>query len=166
MRILWLKTELLHPVDKDGRIRTYQMLRHLSRRHEVTYLTLANPQDSDEEARQAGEYCARLIRIPWFETRKFSVRFYRELMTNLSSSLPYAIEKYRSRQMREEIGRELRSNRHDLVVCDFLAPSINLPHVVAQPTLLCQHNIESSIWKRHFQQQSGIKRAFFYSQWK
>ena len=29
MRILWLKTELLHPVDKGGRIRTYQMLKAL-----------------------------------------------------------------------------------------------------------------------------------------
>jgi polysaccharide biosynthesis protein PslH len=29
MRILWLKSELLHPVDKGGRIRTYQMLREL-----------------------------------------------------------------------------------------------------------------------------------------
>ena len=27
MRILWLKTELLHPVDKGGKIRTFQMLK-------------------------------------------------------------------------------------------------------------------------------------------
>ncbi|MDZ7631444.1 MAG: hypothetical protein U5K74_08870 [Gemmatimonadaceae bacterium] len=40
MHILWIKTELLHPVDKGGRIRTYQMLRALARQHEVTYLTL------------------------------------------------------------------------------------------------------------------------------
>ena len=40
MHILWIKTELLHPVDKGGRIRTYQMLRSLSRRHHVTYLCL------------------------------------------------------------------------------------------------------------------------------
>ena len=45
MRILWLKTELLHPVDKGGKIRTYQMLKHINRLHDVTYLTLANQQD-------------------------------------------------------------------------------------------------------------------------
>ena len=27
MRILWIKTELLHPIDKGGKIRTFQMLR-------------------------------------------------------------------------------------------------------------------------------------------
>jgi len=40
VHILWLKTELLHPVDKGGRIRTYNMLRALRREHRVTYLTL------------------------------------------------------------------------------------------------------------------------------
>ena len=35
MRILWLKTELLHPVDKGGRIRTYAMLRELRKRHHL-----------------------------------------------------------------------------------------------------------------------------------
>jgi len=29
VRILWLKTELLHPVDKGGKIRTYNMLKEL-----------------------------------------------------------------------------------------------------------------------------------------
>ena len=40
MNILWLKTELLHPVDKGGKIRTYGMLKELRRDHRITYLTL------------------------------------------------------------------------------------------------------------------------------
>jgi len=40
MRILWLKTELLHPIDKGGKIRTYAMMRELKRSHHITYLTL------------------------------------------------------------------------------------------------------------------------------
>ena len=40
MHILWIKTELLHPVDKGGKIRTYQMLRALAKDHQVTYLCL------------------------------------------------------------------------------------------------------------------------------
>ena len=39
MNILWLKTELLHPLDKDGRMRTYHILRELNREHRITYLT-------------------------------------------------------------------------------------------------------------------------------
>ena len=40
MKILWLKTELLHPVDKGGKIRTYHLLKQLKVNHQITYLTL------------------------------------------------------------------------------------------------------------------------------
>jgi len=33
MNILWVKTELLHPLDKGGKIRTFHMLRELKRVH-------------------------------------------------------------------------------------------------------------------------------------
>ena len=40
MHLLWLKTDLLHPIDKGGKIRTYYMLRELKKLHHVTYLAL------------------------------------------------------------------------------------------------------------------------------
>src|SRR5256885_817593 len=36
MRILWLKSDLLLPLDKGGRLRTGHLLRHLARRHAET----------------------------------------------------------------------------------------------------------------------------------
>ena len=127
MRILWLKTELLHPVDKGGKIRTYQMLRHIRSEHDVTYLTLVHADDSPEAFDDSSEYCQRLISIPFFTPEKFSARFYLDLLLSLGSNLPYAIRKYRSSAMRIAIERELRDGDYDVVVCDFLAPSINVP---------------------------------------
>jgi len=166
MRFLWLKSELLHPLDKGGKIRTYQMLKHLRAEHEVTYLSLAAPALSGREKQQAEEYCHRLVPIPYLECNKSSARFYTQIVANLGSPLPYAIEKYRSRQMRREIERELRSSSYDVVVCDFLVPSINLPHTGNTPALLFQHNVESVIWRRHFEnQRSTVRRAYFYTQY-
>ena len=51
LRLLWLKTNLLHPVDTGGKIRTYFMLRELKQRHHVTYLGL------DDAVERAAEYC-------------------------------------------------------------------------------------------------------------
>ena len=53
MHILWIKTELLHPVDKGGRIRTYQMLRALRQQHQVTYLTLDDGSAAPDAAEKA-----------------------------------------------------------------------------------------------------------------
>ena len=43
MRILWLKSDLLLPLDKGGKLRTWHLMRHLARRHEITYLAFAEP---------------------------------------------------------------------------------------------------------------------------
>ena len=43
MRILWLKSDLLLPLDKGGKLRTWHLMRHLARRHRITYLSFADP---------------------------------------------------------------------------------------------------------------------------
>ena len=166
MRILWLKSELLHPVDKGGKIRTYQMLKQINRVHDVTYLTFLDPKDSPESTQRAAEYCQRLALIPRSETQKNGVHFYSDLALNLGSKLPYAIQKYRSTEMRQAVERELSERNHDVVVCDFLVPSINLARDRRCPAVLFQHNVESMIWRRHYEVQTNkIKKAFFRSQW-
>ncbi len=167
MRILWLKSELLHPLDKGGRIRTYQMLKHLRRQHDVTYLSFVRPDDPPEAFEKANEYCHRLVTVLLRETRKFGARFYYDLILSLASPLPYAILKYGLMEMRNAIERELCERDYDVVVCDFLATSINLPPRLGCAAVLFQHNVESMIWKRHFETQNrGLKRAFLKGQWR
>jgi hypothetical protein len=64
MRVLWLKTELLHPLDKGGKIRTYHMLRGLRGHAHVTYLTLADGSASLDASGRAREYCDELLTVP------------------------------------------------------------------------------------------------------
>src|ERR1044071_7567012 len=167
MKILWLKTELLHPVDKGGKIRTYQMLKQLRREHFVTYLTLCDPDDAPESFERAGEYCHRLITLPHRASQKFSAGFYYELGINLGSPLPYAIQRYRSAAMQAAIEEEVRRSAYDVVVCAFLTPSVNLPERLSVPTVLFQHNVEAVIWERHYQNEANkLKKAYFFNQWR
>ena len=167
MRILWLKTELLHPVDKGGKIRTYQMLKELKRDHSITYLTLDDG-TADKDARElAAEYCHELVCVTHHQRRKFTPRFYAELGLNLISNLPYAIAKYESAQMRRRITELTKENSYDVAICDFLTPAVNLPRNLPCPTILFQHNVEAMIWKRHAEVQSNpLKRTYLYGQWR
>jgi hypothetical protein len=72
LRILWLKTELLHPVDKGGKIRTYHMLKALRREHHVTYLTLDDGSAAVDAPALAAEYAHELVRVPHRVRAKFS----------------------------------------------------------------------------------------------
>jgi len=165
MRLLWLKTNLLHPVDTGGKIRTYFMLRELKQRHHVTYLALDDGTAAPDAVERAAEYCDELIRVPHRTSSKFSLRFFAELAKNVGSPLPYAVEKYRSSEFGRIIARE--QERADVVVCDFLFPSVNVLQPLSRPALLFQHNVEALIWRRHAEtQRNPLARLLFQNQWR
>jgi len=170
LRILWLKTGPLHPLDTGGKIRTYHMLRELKHGNRITFLALWPGHASQASRSAASEYSHEQIWIPWAETPKDSPQFHLDLVKNLfSSRLPYVIEKYESALMASAIAELDLLRKHDLIVCDFLTPSVNLfqdDRRVCTPTLLFQHNVESRIWQRTFANARVLKRAYFWSQWR
>ncbi|MBA4150062.1 MAG: glycosyltransferase [Verrucomicrobia bacterium] len=169
LRILWLKTGPLHPLDTGGKIRTYNMLRQLKSRNEVHYLALS-PEGTDQKIlKLAGDYSQKQFWIPWKETSKRSPKFFLELAMNLFSRLPYVIVKYQSGKMADRIAELDRFGNYDLIICDFLTPSINLFQngKTKTPVLLFQHNVESVIWKRLFEKASNpLKKTYFRNQWR
>ena len=167
MHLLWVKTELLHPIDKGGRIRTYNMLKALKRRHRVTYLTLDTGAGGTEAAELAQEYCHDLIRVPFDEAKRGSARFWKELLGNLVSPLPYAVAKYRSWRMVGEVAMAVKERSIDVLVCDFLFPSQNIVDGLPCRTVLFQHNVEAAIWQRHAAVKTNpVSRAYFSEQWR
>ncbi|MEP6925909.1 MAG: glycosyltransferase [Pyrinomonadaceae bacterium] len=167
MRILWLKTELLHPIDKGGKIRTYQMLKKLKKEHHITYLTLDDGSAEADAIKKSSEYAHEIITIPYQNSLKFSTGFYFELAINLFSKLPYSLQKYVSAEMEENIKKIATPDNFDIVVCDFLTPTVNLPANLNLATLLFQHNVEARIWRRHYEiAKSAPKKAFMKMQWR
>ena len=170
LRILWLKTGPLHPVDTGGKIRTFNMLRELRKKNPLTYLSLW-PAGTPESARpSAAEYSDAQTWIPWRERPKGSPGFFAELAVNFFlTRLPYALHKYRSGAWAEAMAEADASGKFDLIVCDFLTPGVALfagGRRPRTPVLLFQHNVESLIWKRHFDTAAGaVKRAYLRDQW-
>lgn len=167
MRILWLKTELLHPVDRGGRIRTYQTLRGLARDHHVTYLTLDDGTAAPDALDRASQYAAEVVQVPFRTATKGSSRFFGELGLTLGSRLPYALWKYRSAAFERALAGLVAKRPFDVVVCDFLAPAVNIPGRLPVPTILYQHNVEAEIWRRHAEvARWPWTKAYFRLQWR
>src|SRR5437773_10659750 len=97
MRILWLKSDLLLPLDKGGKLRTWHLLRHLARHHEITYLAFASPDQSPADVEGMREVAARVETVRRSDPPKRSLRFYLDAAVHLVDPLPYAVAKYRSR---------------------------------------------------------------------
>jgi glycosyltransferase involved in cell wall biosynthesis len=61
----------------------------------------------------------------------------------------------------------VRRRKVDVMVCDFLAPSVNVPNACSCPTVLFQHNVEATILARHAQvAQNPVTKAYLKSQWR
>src|SRR5687768_18373255 len=143
------------------------MLRALKQQHRITYVTLDNGEAAPEAESLATEYCHDLIRVPFREAPRGSPRFWMELLANVVSPLPYAVAKYHSPRMRTEIVDAVRQRGIDVVVCDFLFPSQNVPDGLPCRTVLFQHNVEAAIWKRHAAVRANpLSRAYFREQWR
>src|SRR6185436_20344372 len=108
MNILWLKSDLLLPLDKGGKLRTWHLMRHLAQSHDITYLSFAEQEPSLEDGRGATrgyiegmrEVARRVVTVPRCDPPKGSLGFYADAAMHLVDPLPYAVAKYRSTTFR------------------------------------------------------------------
>ncbi len=165
MRILWLKSDLLLPLDKGGKLRTWHLMRHLAQRHEITYLAFTEPGQPAADVDGMHAVAARVETVTRSEPAKGTFRFYADAAMHLADPLPYAVAKYRSGEFKRRLNALLASQRFDLIVCDFLFPAVNLPKRLPCPAVLFTHNVESEIWRRHAENKTGIQKALYGAQY-
>jgi sugar transferase (PEP-CTERM/EpsH1 system associated) len=149
VKILWLNAGLLLPLDKGGKLRTWHLMRHLAVRHDITYLSFADPGAAREHRDGMREVCRRLETVPRAEPAKGTLRFYADAARYLVDPVPYAVAKYRSPAYAARLRELLHAGAYDAIVCDFLPPAVNLPDRLPCPAILFTHNVEAEIWRRH-----------------
>lgn len=159
MKILWLKTDFLHPTTRGGQIRTLELLRRLRRRHEIHYLAYEDGANR-EALERAIEYCAYAYAVPHRAPEAGSLRYLAQLAGGLLQSEPVAITRWRSERMRRRADGLIRQERFDTIVCDFLVSAGNLSDLA--DAVLFQHNVEAVIWRRHAEHaESRLRRWYF-----
>ena len=124
MKLLWVKTDFLHPTTRGGQIRTLEMLRRLHARHEVHYIAFDDP-EHPEGLQRAGEYSTRAYPVHHHVASKRSPRFLLDLLRGVVSPLPVAVGRYRSDEMLQLISSLRQKENFDSVISDFLAPAPN-----------------------------------------
>jgi polysaccharide biosynthesis protein PslH len=159
MKILWVKSDFLHPTTKGGHIRTLETLKRLHRRHEIHYVALDLAEQAGGVAR-CGEYCTKSYPIPHSAPVRGSLQFGMQLAGNLFSELPLAVSRYRSDGMRRQIETLVAREKFDSIVCDFLFPAPNMPDLGA--AILFQHNVEALIWKRQLDTAASAAHQFYF----
>ena len=162
MRILWVKAGKLLPVDTGGKIRSYNILRHLARAYAVTFLSYyGGSRDLEYEAAIGRElpaaetvYTAALDSTAFAQSLDYARLVFR--------TAPFAVSKFTHPEVKRRVGTWIADKKFDVAVCDFLSASLNFPDKLATPTVLFQHNVETALWQRLAAKESNLaKRAAY-----
>ncbi|HUR33061.1 MAG TPA: glycosyltransferase [Vicinamibacterales bacterium] len=162
MRILWLKSDLLLPLDKGGKLRTWHLMRQLAKHHAITFLSYADPDQPSDDIEGMGEVASEVVTIPRRDPAKGTMAFYLDAARHLVSRRPYAVAKYESAEYRQALREALSRTAFDLIVCDFLPPAVNMPAQLPCPVVLFTHNVEAEIWRRHASTASSWPKRLLY----
>ena len=148
MRILWVKAGKLLPVDTGGKIRSYNILRHLAHSHQVTLLSYyggkedpAYETEIQRELPGAQTMCTRALDgNALAQTADYFRRVFQ--------AAPFAVSKFTHPEVRRVVAAGLDRKQFDVAVCDFLSASLNFPVGLNVPVVLFQHNVETALWRR------------------
>lgn len=148
MKILWVKPGKLLPLDTGGKLRTYNILRHLSAGHELTYLSYYGGLRDQTYEREIVAHLPGTIALHTGAPDSTPLERYLDYAWRFFWSAPYAVSKFTDPQVRKLLAPWIAQRRFDVAVCDFLSSALNFPDQLDTPTALFQHNVETILWRR------------------
>jgi len=148
MKILWVKPGKLLPLDTGGKLRTYNILRHLAATHDLTYLSYYGGQRDQAYEREVLTHLPGAVSVYTAAPEATGSARYFDYLRHLPNRAPYSISKFAARQVQKILREWIPQHKFDVAVCDFLASTLNFPDKLVTPTALFQHNVETILWKR------------------
>ena len=109
MKILFLCHRIPYPPDKGDKIRSFNELVYLSKKHEIHLATILDRESDNEYINTLGKYCKRV----------FAVRFNRKirLLKSIISGKPFSVSNFYCRDLQEFVDDALETNNIDAVIC-------------------------------------------------
>ncbi|MGH9518210.1 MAG: glycosyltransferase family 4 protein [Terriglobales bacterium] len=174
LKVLVLDEALPYPPDSGKRLRTWNLLRHLAPRHQITLLAHGEHDSARElAARRALEAAGLRVRTVAPLPDRRGLALYAALLRNCASPWPYSVAKHHTPRYTQAVREELRDHNYDLVQVEWTPYSSHLLRsrvlrsrgpIAPPPTLIASHNIEAQIWERRAQLAHGAARLYFRAQ--
>ena len=166
MKILWVKAGGLVPPDTGGKIRSYNILRELARQHSVTFFSFYATHDNDLHPDLKNIFDG-VVCMPLSLPAPKSLAEMFDYGVRLLSPQPYNITKYCRPDVRRRLHALLQQETYDVILCDFMAAAGVIPWDHPTPKVLFTHNVEATIWRRHYEVATNlIWKAISWQEWR
>src|SRR5215510_7652679 len=143
MKVLWVKPGKLLPLDTGRKLRTYNILRHLAKSHELTYLSYYGGRRDEVYEREILTHLPGTVSVYTAVRDSTPVERYLDYASRIRWRAPYSVTKFTAPQVQKLLHDWIPQRRFEVAVCDFLASTLNFPEILTTPTALFQHNVET-----------------------
>lgn len=151
MKILMLTPYLPFPPSSGGQIRSYNLIKQLSKKHEITLFCYIRSRREEEFVPELEKYCKKVRvfvrRKAWHPLNILLAGF---------TQYPFLVCIYLSRVFHKAVSAELSQNHYDLIHAETFYVMTNIPKTNI-PTLLVEQTIEYLVYKHYVE---GIKNFF------
>lgn len=136
MKILMLTPYLPFPLLSGGQIRTYNLLKKLAQKYEVTLFALIKEESERQYIPELEKYCAK-VRVFKRSQRPFTLR---NILHTAFSSFPFLVIRNHVPQTIWAVEKELREEKYDLIHAEtfYMMPNIpktNIPIILVEQTI-------------------------------
>lgn len=137
MKILMLTPYLPYPLLSGGQIRTYNLLKKLAKKHEVTLFALIKNHKEMKHISELEKYCHK-VRVFKRTSKPFTLR---NIFQTAFSSYPFLVIRNHVPAVIDAVKNELSSGEYDLIHAEtfYMMPHIPKTQV---PTILVEQTIE------------------------
>jgi glycosyltransferase involved in cell wall biosynthesis len=136
MKVLMLTPYLPYPLVSGGQIRTYNLLKHLSKHHDITLFSLIKDEAEREHLSELQKYCKK---ITLFKRTK-NPFVPRNILLAGFSTYPFVVTRNLPLGMKQAVQNELKHGKYDLIHAETFymmpnIPSTNIPIILAEQTI-------------------------------
>lgn len=165
MKILALTTKSPFPLYEGRALRTYNLIKQISKNHEIYLFTFVQTPEEMSGIEHMRTICAHVEAEPlYLGAGKW--RILPDLVRELFGTSPLLAVKYRSRTMRKKIRAFLTAHNIDLVHLDMLHLGDYLDMFRGWPIVMVEHNVESVLLHRRVENESNLfRKAYLYYQY-
>ncbi len=137
MKILMLTPYLPYPLLSGGQIRTYNLLKKLADKHEITLFALIKDDSERQYVAELEKYCKK-VKVFNRSKKPFTVQ---NVFKALLSSHPFLVIRNHAPHTIKAIEEELSQNHYDLIHAETFYMMPHLPRTTI-PTILVEQTIE------------------------
>lgn len=144
MKILMVTPYVPYPPSSGGQIRTYNLLKYLSRNNEITLVALYKSNEEKKYESYLKKYCKNI----YLCKRPSSPWQFKNIFKTVFSSSPFLVVRNYSDQAKTTINKLLRSEKFDVIHAETFYVMPHIPETKV-PTVLVEQTIEYKVYK-HF----------------